>query len=68
MTCSQTLAQQNAAMRAALVTVQKKLQCFDAQVGDLQLQNEGLLNKVGYQHASLHTLHTLRLTQHCSHL
>ena len=53
MTCSQTLAQQNAAMKAALVSVQKKLQGFDAQVGELQLQNEGLLNKVGYQRVPL---------------
>lgn len=49
MSCSQTLAQQNAAIKAALVTLQKKLHKCDVQITDLQLQNEALLIKVSHE-------------------
>ena len=46
MGCSQTLSQQNTAMKAALVTLQKKLKGHDAQVAELAQEKESLHCKV----------------------
>ena len=46
MGCSQTLSQQNTAMKAALVTLQKKLRGHDAQVAELAQEKESLHSKV----------------------
>lgn len=46
MGCSQTLAQQNTAMKAALVTLQKKLKGLDIQMADLSQEKDGLCSKV----------------------
>ena len=46
MGCSQTLAQQNTAMKAALVTLQKKLKGLDKQMAELAKENDDLRCKV----------------------
>ena len=46
MSCSQTLAQQNTAMKAALVTLQKKLKGLDTQTSELSQEKESLRSKV----------------------
>ena len=46
MSCSQTLAQQNTAMKAALVTLQKKLKGLDTQTSELSQEKDSLRSKV----------------------
>lgn len=47
MTCSHTLAQQHAAMKAALVTLQNKIHGYDAQITALKQTSDDLASKVG---------------------
>lgn len=46
MGCSQTLSQQNTAMKAALVTLQKKIKGYDAQIAELVQDKDSLHSKV----------------------
>lgn len=57
MGCSQTLSQQNAAMKAALVTLQKKMKGYDAQIAELAQEKDRLHRKVEFEFAIL-LLHT----------
>ncbi len=46
MGCSQTLAQQNTAMKAALVSLQKKLKGLDSEMVELAQEKEAFRRKV----------------------
>lgn len=48
MGCSQTLSQQNAAMKAALVTLQKKMKGYDAQLTELAQEKDRMHSKVDF--------------------
>ncbi len=52
MGCSQTLAQQNTAMKAALVSLQKKLKGLDSQMAELAQEKEAFRRKVSTATAS----------------
>ena len=56
MGCSQTLAQQNTAMKAALVSLQKKLKSLDSQMAELAQEKEAFRRKVSTATAS-HSLY-----------
>ena len=52
MGCSQTLAQQNTAMKAALVSLQKELKSLDSQMAELAQEKEAFRRKVSMATAS----------------